>query len=471
MDEKLYVGLMNDSFAPQIDGVANAVMNYAQIIQRDHGRALVAVPFFPNARDEGYSFRVIRYQSMGLPEKIGYRVGNPLDPRALDMISKEPLQILHSHCPVTALMLGRTLREALDIPLVLTYHTKFDIDIRNAISVKLVQEAAIKALIDNIESCDEVWVVSKGAGDNLRSLGYRGDCLVMENGVDVPKGRVSSEKINKLKNELGLSDEVPIFLFVGRLMWYKGIRIILESLKRVKDSSIPFRMIFVGGGTDSEEIMKLSSELQVSESCIFTGPVRDRDKLRAFYSLADLFLFPSSFDTNGLVVREAAASGLASVLIRNSCAAEGITDGKNGILIDETAESMSRALLSVISQPSTMRRLGDCAMNDLYCSWDTSVARAVNRYRCILSAHKKLRFRKLHPDDHFYRYLGETYSAIHTIRQYYDAAKSRRDELFEEAGERAVAMIDQVLERREYLADIIRAKREQDPKDLQNQKP
>ncbi len=472
MKGNLYVGLMNDSFPPQIDGVANAVMNYAEIIQKQHGRALVAAPYYPNASDEGYPFRIVRYQSMGLPEKIGYRVGNPLDPKALDTISREPLQILHSHCPVTALMLGRTLRESLNIPLILTYHTKFDIDIRNAISLKLVQEAAIKALVENIESCDEVWVVSKGAGENLRSLGYRGDYLVMENGVDVPKGRVSQTRIDDLRAELRLSSEIPVFLFVGRLMWYKGIRIILESLKSIKESGLPFCMLFVGGGTDSEEIVKLANELNLSDRCIFTGPVHDREKLRTFYSLADLFLFPSTFDTNGLVVREAAASGLASVLVDGSCAAEGVSDGRNGILIKENAESMVQALKSILLNRDKTQFLGENAMNELYCSWETSVAKAVARYHEIISEKRALKFRPLHADDYFHRSLGETYAAVRTIRQYYDTAREQRDLMFEQAGEKALALIDQVLERRESSMEQykLRRKSARENDNLENKK-
>ena len=60
--------------------------------------------------------------------------------------------------------------------------------------------------------------------------------------------------------------------------------------------------------------------------------------------MADMFLFPTSYDTNGIVVREAAACGLGSVLIKGSCAAEGITDRRNGYLIDENAESMAEAV-------------------------------------------------------------------------------------------------------------------------------
>ena len=66
-------------------------------------------------------------------------------------------------------------------------------------------------------------------------------------------------------------------------------------------------MVFVGGGGDFEAVKSYSESLNLQDKCFFPGPEADREKLRAWYCRANLFLFPSTFDTNGLVVREAAA--------------------------------------------------------------------------------------------------------------------------------------------------------------------
>ena len=197
--------------------------------------------------------------------------------------------------------------------MVLTYHTKFDIDIANAISSKLLQEEAKKLLVENISACDEVWTVSRGAGENLCSLGYAGDYIVMPNGVDFPRGRVEDSLIREVTAGYDLPAGVPVFLFVGRMMWYKGIRIILDALKTLYDAGQPFRMVFVGGGTDKAAIVDYAEKLGLTDAVFFTEPIQDRSRIRAWYCRADLFLFPSTFDTNGLVVREAAACSLASV--------------------------------------------------------------------------------------------------------------------------------------------------------------
>ena len=292
-----------------------------------------------------------------------------------------------------------------DAPIVLTYHTKFDIDIAKAVRGKLLQESAIRALVQNISACDEVWTVSHGAGENLRSLGYQGDYLVMPNGVDLPRGRLTPEEVRSVTASYDLPEDVPCFLFVGRLMWYKGIRIILDALASLRDQ--PFRMVFLGGGMDEGDIRKYTEELGLTDRCLFPGSVRDRQALRAWYCRADLFLFPSTFDTNGLVVREAAACGLPAVLIRGSCAAEDVTDGVTGFLIEENAPSLAACLTELLRSPEKLRAVGRAAEENLYLSWADAVDHAAARYETVMERYRSGPRRKPTLPDEMFRSVGE----------------------------------------------------------------
>ncbi|MBQ9298967.1 MAG: glycosyltransferase [Clostridia bacterium] len=377
------VALLNDSFPPVIDGVANVVVNYGTVLQKMGHEPLVAVPDYPDVHDD-YPFPVLRYRSLDTTKLFGYRAGYPFSAAAIDALQAFQPEIIHSHCPVASNLLARTVREGLRVPVVFTYHTKFDIDIRTAVRGHLLQNELIAALVRNVQACDEVWTVSRGAGENLRSIGYEGDYIVMENGVDMPRGRAGEAMIQRVDEMCGLQPGVPVFLFAGRLRWYKGIRHIVEGLAKAMRAGADFRMIFVGDGTDRQAIETLCAQAYIMPKCVFIGAVQDRELLRAFYSRADLFLFPSTFDTNGIVVREAAACGLGALLVRGSCAAEGVTDGRNGLLMEENADDLCRKVLFACAHMDEVRRIGEKAQEELYISWDTAVARAQERYRAVI---------------------------------------------------------------------------------------
>ena len=378
--------LLNDSFPPLIDGVANAVVNYAENLRESGDTPIVITPAHPQADDRPFPYEVIRYPSVDLREWTGYLAGIPFSPDVTRRLEGQNVALLHSHCPVASTLLARELRQIVDAPLVLTYHTKFDIDIANLIRSKALQAGSKRALVENINACDEVWAVSRGAGENLRSLGYEGDYIVMPNGVDLPRERVSREEIARAVSGLDLPEGIPVYLFVGRIMWYKGLRIILDALARLKAAGKDFRMVFIGDGADRQEVEDYAVKSGVSDKCMFTGAISQRDTLRAWYCRADLFLFPSTFDTNGLVVREAAACSLGSVLIAGSCAAEGVTNGQNGFLIEENAESLF-ACLSALTREA-MAAVGENASRELYISWETSVKAARERYEVVIDRYK-----------------------------------------------------------------------------------
>lgn len=383
MKDKLNVCLLNDSFVPAVDGVVNVIRNYASVINESYGSASVVAPSTPGFVDD-FPYDVVRYPSVNTTRLFGYRSGDPFDSKLIDTLSGKNFNIIHSHCPFASGYAARLLRYRTNTPLVFTYHTKFDYDIKRVIALKGVQNAAVRMALSNIAACDEVWTVSHGASENLYSLGYEGECVVMNNGVDLPQGRLVKKERRRIDELHSLPQGVPLYLFVGRMQWYKGIRLILEALDMVKRQGRDFRMIFVGTGMEENEIKAYCRKLGVDDKCIFAGVVRDRQLIRAYFSRCDLFLFPSMFDTNGLVVREAAACGLASVLIKGSCASEGVTDGKNALLIEESAAALASLLLDIDEKYIYMKALGDNAMKDLYISWDDAVASAVERYNIVL---------------------------------------------------------------------------------------
>ncbi len=148
----------------------------------------------------------------------------------------------------------------------------------------------------------------------------------------------------------------------------------------------------------------------------------------------DLFLLPSVFDNNPLVVKEAAACRTASVLVEDSSSAEGVIDGQNGIIISENAEDMTRVLTALHSDREKIRQLGERAAEDLYISWEDSVARAAARYQVVLENHKAGKIH--HPRvryDRMIDMIGSTYKALIRARLVSENIRDEVAEQFREA--------------------------------------
>ena len=176
-------------------------------------------------------------------------------------------------------------------------------------------------------------------------------------------------------------------------------------------TGMDFRMVFVGSGTDFDEIKKYIKKTGLEPKVIYAGAVYDREELRAWYCRADLLLFPSTFDTNGLVVREAAACSLAAVLVEGSCAAEGVKDGRNGYLIAENAVALAVKLDRICQNMDGIHQVGKNAGNEIYISWEDSILKATERYEVVIDRYRS----GIYPErkkltDEFFKSFGELMS-------------------------------------------------------------
>lgn len=405
----LNVCLLNDCFPPTIDGVATCTKNYADVIERDLGHACVCTPHYPHVRDD-YPYPVFRYPSVNMNRLFGYRAGYPFDKKIVSQLAQWPMDIMHCHCPIISMVLARTIREITHRPIVLSYHSRYEVDLQRDISSNAVREQATRAILANIEAANAVWTVSEGAKRSLRAMGYTGEITVMPNGVDLPRGEAPADAVRRVNEAHGLSPETPVFLFAGRMMWYKGIREILEALRLLGDSAGDYRMLFVGDGLDKEEIVRFSNESGLDGRVIFVTGIRDREQLRAYYTRANMFLFPSDYDTNGLVVHEAAACGTASITLKDSCAAEGVEDGHNGLTVTKDPADLAAACRELLRDPLRMKEMGVYASEELYLSWDDSIRHAYAAYEDVIRDYDA----RCYPprdgkSDHFFRAVARLY--------------------------------------------------------------
>jgi glycosyltransferase involved in cell wall biosynthesis len=145
-----------------------------------------------------------------------------------------------------------------------------------------------------------------------------------------------------------------------------------------------YRLLMVGMGPDEAAMKKYVSRIGIADKVVFTEQITDRHELQIYYNASDLLVFPSLFDTNGLVVREAAASATPALLVAGSCAAEGIEDCETGFLCEENAHSIYTQIQKLIENKPLLERVGLKAQNDIYISWEDAIRMAYERYQVVI---------------------------------------------------------------------------------------
>lgn len=145
---------------------------------------------------------------------------------------------------------------------------------------------------------------------------------VIHNGIDYQKHLISKvdvslkEKLTSLKKS-----GFQIVLYTGRLTFQKGINYLLLAAQKSLSTNSKIFFIIIGGGDMEKELIRLASELKISDRIIFTGFLRGRE-LFSLYEIADLFVMPSVSEPFGLVALESALYNTPVLISKQSGVAE-----------------------------------------------------------------------------------------------------------------------------------------------------
>ncbi|MDE6903847.1 MAG: glycosyltransferase [Lachnospiraceae bacterium] len=159
-----------------------------------------------------------------------------------------------------------------------------------------------------LNRADAIIVATQGHIDGSQYLKpYAHKCVVIPYGVNPAIEKKADEWFEKTKNKPENKKDVPVtFLFVGRFVYYKGCKILLEAFRKVKNA----RLIMIGSGIMEKELKELAVSYGIEDRVIFTGNVSD-DELEEYFANCDVFVLPSIVRSEafGLVQIEAMAYG------------------------------------------------------------------------------------------------------------------------------------------------------------------
>ena len=388
-EKKLNVGIFVDTFFPMLDGVIMVVDNYAKrLSQKCNVTIFTLKPRGYKKGQDNYPYKVVRCARAILPF-LDYDLPLPrLDRHFLSELKATELDIIHIHSPFTIGKLGIEFAKKNNIPVIATLHSQYKMDFYRNTKNKRLADVLTNKVAKTFNKCNECYTVNRSMAKMFHEeYGIDHVPLVQPNGTEMKPIDNKEAAIKMINEKFGLPDDMPVFLFVGRINKLKNIYFLLDALTHLKDKH--FKMIFVGDGQDLHDFQNKVNSSSVANNVIFTGKLEDRDLLAALYLRAKLFLFPSLYDTNSLVQIEAASQNTPTLFLKESITSSTVTDNVNGFLSDATPEAYARKIEEILADDELYSCVSEAAFNDLYANWDQIVSDMYDKYCNHVTTHRQ----------------------------------------------------------------------------------
>ena len=215
--------------------------------------------------------------------------------------------------------------------------------------VKKPVDALLSAYFANRQSkSDFVTMPTKQAIFRLlEGRDFKVPVAAVSNGVDLSAfkpGKVATATYEKY----GISPNQPIVLYVGRVDPEKKVGVVIEAFARVHGEVPNALMLVVGDGVDKTRLVAMVKKMKLDDSVKFLGRIVPPE-LYEIYRMGTVFATASEIETQGIVLIEAAASGLPLIAVDKGAVSEICVTGKNGFLcepgdVSEIAEAMGKLL-------------------------------------------------------------------------------------------------------------------------------
>ena len=392
MKEKITIGLFIDTYYPMVDGVISVVDNYATRLSKI-ANVIVFAPKFcgKDFDDSKLPYKVVRCNSIKAPI-IDYSLPIPrLDKKFMKELENYKLDIVHIHSPFMLGKLGIKYAKKHNIPVIATMHSQFKQDFKRAVKFNSLASLLTNIVIRTFNKCDECWAVnSEVARIFYEDYKYKIMPKVMNNATEM-KPVENVEEANRLINEKhNISEDEKVFLFVGRINKLKNIFLIANSLKilKEKNAGFKFKMLYVGSGQDEEELKKVIKDNNMEDEMVLCGKVMDRNLLAAYYSRADLFLFPSLYDASSIVQIEAASQKTPTLFLEGAATTATITNNVNGFLSENDETKYAEKIIEIMNNKDLYNFVCENSYRDLYKNWDDAIKEVYEKYKELIDKNK-----------------------------------------------------------------------------------
>ena len=361
------IGIFMDTYEPQVNGVVTSTKMLKDELEKlGHQVTIITIndPRCEKESEEG----IIRLSSFSVPLIPEQRLGILSSYKIIKRIKDLDLDLIHTQTEFSVGLLGRFLAKVLNLPVVHTYHTMYEDYMHYITGGKFIESAsklAQKITKLYCKNCDQIIAPTDKVKEALTNYGVEDKIQVVPTGIKLTKFKKENyqeQEVIKLKESLGIDNNDPVVLYIGRLAEEKSIDVIIEQFPKVLEQLPEAKFLVVGDGPSRDKLEQLSRKLGIAESVVFAGE-QPWEEIGKYYQLGDTFVSASTTETQGLTFVEAMAAEVPVVAKYDKNLENMIQDEVNGRVFKEDNE-LPALLVETLSNEIKTKQLVKQAYED-----------------------------------------------------------------------------------------------------------
>ena len=351
--------MVSDVYFPRVNGVSTSIETFRRTLLAQGVEVKLVVPRYGDEPEEP---GIIRVAGRPVP---GDREDRLLGWRAMHAAVRAAAQdcdLIHVQTPFVAHYAGVKAARQLGLPVLATYHTLFEEYLQHYapwLPAAWLRGQARALSRRQCNQLDAVIVPSSAMRQRLENYGVTVPLHVLPTGIPLAQFAGGDGPAFRLRH--GIDPARPLALFVGRVAHEKNIGFLLAALQEARQSLPEVLLLIAGEGPAMRDLQAKTLELGLGDAVKFIGYLDRGRGLPDCYAAADIFVFASRTETQGLVLLEAMAAGLPVVALAEMGTVDILAPGRGCVVPPATPAAFGRAVADLLSQPTLWRRLAEVA--------------------------------------------------------------------------------------------------------------
>lgn len=355
-----HIAFFSNTYLPFVGGVSRSIELYRKYLHAVGCKVQIYAPQYEGAPSDGEDVR--RIMSLTDFNNSGFSIPMPLSAKPYLDMEEEFFDLVHVHHPFFLGEMGMRVARRERLPLVFTYHTQYE---QYTHYVPVDKETADRTIIRHATEfcnlCELVIAPTSDIETLLRTRGVTTRIEVLPTGIELAK--YPRESPEGFKQRLGLKSDDVLLLHVGRLAKEKNLGFLFEAVLDAMRDRTNVHWAIAGQGDEDDVLRKMVDNSGVDPARIHFLGMLEAAALREYYVMADLFVFSSRSETQGMVLVEAMGGATPVIALDADAVRLVVLDGQNGRLLpgDCTARDFAAAIVEAIDQPNLRKTWADNA--------------------------------------------------------------------------------------------------------------